>query len=61
MQRFDFQEVNNKMQIGLRISIRSTSEIPEGKLKPERDLQTLLRLFSLYILKFYSRGYTCMQ
>ena len=39
MQRFDFQEVNNKMQIGLWISMRSTSEIPEGKL--ELDLQTV--------------------
>ena len=38
MQCFDFPEVNKKMQIGLRISIRSTSEIPEGKLKLEQDL-----------------------
>ena len=41
MQRFDFPEVNNKMQIGLQISLRSASEIPEGKLELERDLQTL--------------------
>ena len=38
---FNFREVYNKMQIGLRISIRSTSEIPEGKQKLERDYQAL--------------------
>ena len=40
MQRFDFLEANNEMQISLQILQRSTSEILEGKLKLERDLQT---------------------
>ena len=39
MQSFEIPEVNNKMQIGLQISIHS--EIPERKIKLERDLQTL--------------------
>ena len=41
IQRFKYLEVNNKIQIGLRFSIRSTSEIPVKKMKLEQDLHTL--------------------
>lgn len=54
---FDFLEVNNKMQIsllismqiGLLISILSTSEIPEGMLKLEGDFQTLYMISSVFL------------
>ena len=47
--RFRFPEVNNEMQIGLRISIRSTSEITEGKYL-ERDLQTYINMTGSFVL-----------
>lgn len=37
MKRFDITDINNKRLIGLRISLRSTQEIPERKLKLKQD------------------------
>lgn len=42
MQCFEIQEVNDKMQIGLGISIHLMLEIPVKKMKLERHIQTLL-------------------
>ena len=42
IQRFKITIVHNKIQIGLRIPIRYTPEIPVRKMILERELQTIL-------------------
>ena len=41
MQHFNFPEVSDKMDTDPQISIRFASEVPKGKMKLQRDLQTL--------------------